>query len=90
LKYKDAVKGIKNCVFTWVDEGKSVRCLTVAEQVKARKKQEETLEPLPYYEIPGVFYKPSSANEKSFFASHRKVWEAHAFMRDISPCAVSV
>jgi hypothetical protein len=81
MRYRQAMKGIDNCAFAWVVEGETIRDLTLAEAIAKRIEQAKLQDPLPYYEVPGIFFEPPAAQEKSFFASHALVWEAHDFAR---------
>lgn len=63
VKYTQALRGIEECSFEWVEPGKTVRSLTLAESVAKRNEQAANREPLPYAEIPGVkFTLPQDAN----------------------------
>lgn len=82
-RLSQALKGIANCAFAWVDEGKTIRDLNLRESIALRN--ERALlhdEPLPYHEIPGIVYEPAKRNEKQHFAGMERVWEAHQFARE--------
>ena len=82
IKRQQALKGIENCALTWVEPDVSVRRLTLAESIAARNEQAKKQEPLAYYEIPGIRYQPTKANERQHFAGMEQVWEAHKFARE--------
>jgi hypothetical protein len=83
FKIGQALKGIENCAFGWVEEGKTIRDLTLAEAVNLRNERALLRsEPLPYHEIPGIIYEPAKRNEKQHFASNDLVWQAHKFARE--------
>ena len=77
-----ALKGIENCAFAWVEEGVSIRNLTLAESIVARNEQANMREPLPYAELPHLRYEPAKRNEKQHFAGNELVWAAHKYARE--------
>lgn len=54
LKYKQALKRIEDCVWAWVEEGKTARSLTIAEQLSAKAEQNRLRAPIAHAEIPGI------------------------------------
>ncbi len=82
MKYKSALKGIFNCALAWVDEGISVRDLTLAEAIQSRNEQARLREPLEYAELPGIVFRPPIGQEKANQESAVLVYEAHQFARD--------
>ena len=62
LKPSQARRAIENCSAEWVQEGISIRDLTLAESIEKRNEQAREREPLPQAEIPGLMYQqPVSA-----------------------------
>lgn len=57
IPYNQALRGIENCAFAWVEEGKSVRDLSLAESISRRNEQAKNAEPLPYAEVAGLTFK---------------------------------
>jgi hypothetical protein len=58
LKYKQAVKAIDLCTCEWVEFGRSVKDLTLAESIKRRNMQKKEVDILPHTEIPGLIFEP--------------------------------
>lgn len=82
IKYKHALRGLEQCAVTWVEEGVSVRDLTLAESIAARNEQAKLREPLCYAELPGVMFRPPVGQEKADSVSQALVWEAHRWVRE--------
>lgn len=66
LKFKQAEKAVDSCACTWVEYGKSIRDLTLAESIAQRHKQVKELEPLPMSELPGIIFQPPTAKRQDF------------------------
>jgi hypothetical protein len=82
IKYKHALRGIEQCAVTWVEEGISVRDLTLAESITARNAQEKLLaDPLSFAELPGVIFRPPISAIASHQASQDLAEEARKFFR---------
>lgn len=58
LKRNQALRAIENCACAWVEEGVSIRDLTLGESIQARNLQAREREPLPMSEIPGLTFQP--------------------------------
>jgi len=56
LKPSQAFRGIENCSCVWLEEGVSVRDLSLAESIAARNVQAKVREPLSVAEIPGITF----------------------------------
>ncbi len=69
LKRNQALRGIENCAWCWVEEGKTVRNLTLKESLQMRAEQAAVREPLAYAELPGLTFS-GSVDYKSIRAAH--------------------
>lgn len=76
LKHKQAVRGVENCSFAWVDFGVSVRDLTLAEAQAARIAKKKMAEPLPYAEMRGIVFR-RPGHESEIYAEHLLATEAN-------------
>jgi hypothetical protein len=66
IKRSQAKGRVENCVSAWVDEGFTIRDLTLAERVTARSVQAKAQEPFSMAELPGVVFKePASASNSA-------------------------
>lgn len=54
MKHKQAVKAVAECMCEWVEFGKTVRTLSLAESISKRARQAIEHEPLPLAELHGV------------------------------------
>jgi hypothetical protein len=82
MRAKQALRGINNCAMAWVEHGKSVRDLTLAESIAARNEQASVRElPLPYVEIRGLKYEPTAGAECAQYKSRRLVALAIEFCK---------
>ena len=61
LKHKQALRAIDNCAAAWVEIGKTIRDLTLAEAISARNKQATQREPLEFTEVHGLRYEPAAS-----------------------------
>jgi hypothetical protein len=85
VKHKQALKAIhENCAACWVEEGVSIRNLTLAESIAARNEQAKRREPLEYAEIHGLRYDPPSSGVVATRDERRLIWEAHDFLRSVA------
>ncbi len=82
LKYKQAVAAIDNCAADWVEEGVSIRDLTLAESIAARVVKAKLREPLPYAELHGVRFEPPAGAEMAHRASRQLVYGAYRFCQE--------
>jgi hypothetical protein len=76
MKYKQACHAVDQCSAIWLESGKSIRDLTLAESIAARNEQAKLREALPLSEIPGLRYQAPESKRDSDF------WEKRAeFLR---------
>jgi len=71
LKFKQALRGIEECAFGWVEEGKIIRDLTLAESIAARNQQSKLREALPLSELPNLRYEAPESQRNSEFWDQR-------------------
>lgn len=83
IRYKYALYSIENCCSAeWVEEGISIRDLTLAEVVAKRAAQEKLLtDPLAFAELPGIVFRPPTHAIPSNQASQDLAEEARKFFR---------
>jgi hypothetical protein len=79
LKRSQALNRIDQCISAWVEQGFTIRDLTLAERVQARTIQARLCEPLPNMELPGLVFEPSQANLASTRRGYDIIRQAHAF-----------
>ncbi len=70
LKPSQAQRAIDQCAAEWVEQGVSIRDLTLPESISKRNEQAKLRDPLPGMEIPGLIFKPpayaaQSAHERA-------------------------
>lgn len=84
IKYRHALRGIyEEFSIDWVEEGISVRDLTLAESIAKRNAQEKLItEPLGFAELPGVVFRPPSNATASHQASQELAEMARQFFKD--------
>lgn len=70
---------MENCAAMWLEEGVSIRNLTLAESIKARNEQARLREPLPYAEIHGLKFDPPVSGVAATRAEGKLMWEARQF-----------
>lgn len=70
---------MENCAAIWLEEGVSIRSMTIAESIKARNEQARMREPLPYAEIHGLRFDPPVSGVVATRGEGRLMWEAHQF-----------
>lgn len=84
IKYKHALRGIENCSVEWVEEGMTVRDLTLAESIAKRNAQQRLIaEPLSFAELPGVIFRPPANAMGSHQASQELAEMARKFFKDV-------
>lgn len=86
-KRSRAERAVHECAVAWVEHGVSVRSLTLAEAIVARKQQIKASEPLPCAEIPGLKYEPCTAGMMASRSRAALVWGAHDFVRSVTGAA---
>jgi hypothetical protein len=75
MKHRRAERGVTECAYLWVEYGKTVRNLSLAESILARNEQARMREPLADAELPGLKYEPS--NRAAYSAEMRLAFEAN-------------
>jgi hypothetical protein len=83
MRAKQALRGIDNCAMAWVEYGKSVRRLTLAESIAARNEQARVRGPLPYMEIRGLKYEPAAGTERTHYQGRKLAYEARKFCKEV-------
>jgi hypothetical protein len=79
MKLSQAVRGVESCALAWVEFGSSVRSLTFAEAIEARKLQAARREPLPLAELHGLKYQPAIGHEAEARIERQRAKEANQF-----------
>lgn len=69
-----------NCAATWVDEGVSIRNLTLPESIAARNEQARLREPLEFAEIHGLRFDPPASGVSATRREGKLLWAAHDFV----------
>lgn len=83
VRYSRALKSMKEaCATTWVEEGVSIRDLTLAESIIARNEQARIREPLADEEIRGLQFTPPTNGAQAYRDSKRLAWDANQFALD--------
>lgn len=91
-KLSRAKRLVELCVYAWVEEGVSIRKLTLAESITARSEKARTdeiianeqarlREPLPYAEIFGLSFEPPKSGEAAMKQEARLTWMASSFVK---------
>lgn len=63
ISFNQALRGMENCAFAWVETGKTVRDLSLAESIAKRNEQAKNAEPLAYAEVAGLTFKGPIPND---------------------------
>ena len=79
VRRSQAKRWIEQCACAWVEEGVSIRDLTLSERVAARSQQAAVREPLPHAELPGIKYQPSATAVEAHRAGFQLLQQASAF-----------
>lgn len=94
IKRSQARNRVEQCLSVWIDDGFTIRDLSLAERVTARKEQAKLEEGLFYYvqgkdgkliakpylaELHGLKYEPSMQNQASTRLSYAILKQANAF-----------
>lgn len=87
LKRGAAERAISECSAAWVEEGVSIRNLTLAESIAARNEQARVAEPLPFAEIPGLRFEPTSSGAAATRRERLLTWQAHEFVMNARKAA---
>lgn len=80
MKPGAARRAIEACSVRWVDEGVSVRNLTLAESIVARNVQAKNAEPMPFAEVHGLRFEPSVSGTDATRREASLLWQAHDFV----------
>lgn len=83
LKRSQALRAIAECAAEWVEENISIRNLTLAESIAARKEQARLREPLAVAELPGLKYEPCVRGLIAYRQGQRMVLDATAICAGI-------
>ena|SRR6185437_7794319 len=78
IKRSQARNRVEQCLSAWVEDGLSIRDLTLAERVAARSEQARLREPLAVAELPGVKFEPSVSGLEAYRNGRRMVLDATA------------
>lgn len=70
---------VAQCISAWVEEGITIRDLTLRECIAARSMQSRLQEPFPASEIPGVVFEAPAASQAATQREQRLASEANAF-----------
>ena len=79
VRRSQAKRWIEQCACVWVEEGVSIRDLTLSERVAARSQQAAIREPLPVAELPGIQYQPAANAQAATRAGYMLIQQANAF-----------
>lgn len=82
LKRSAADRAIESCSAEWVEKDISIRNLTLAESIMARRVQALEREPLPYAELHGLKYEPTANGLMASKAGAALIREAHQFVAE--------
>lgn len=63
FKRSQAIRAIESCACAWVEEGRTVRDLTIAEAIQARNVQVSLRERLAFAELPGLIFRLPAGRE---------------------------
>jgi len=82
IKRSQARDRVDQCISMWVDEGYSIRNLTLQETVAARSRQARDRDPLPYAELHTLrFEAPAGADSR---ASRLLAYEANLYAKEVT------
>ena len=71
------------CAIAWVEEGVTVRNLTLQEAIIARNTRARLLEPMPYAELPGIRFDPPVSGVPATRRENILLWEAQNFFAGV-------
>jgi hypothetical protein len=83
IKRSQALGRIEQCISEWVEEGVSIRDLTLAQRVARRAQQSKEREPLAFVELPNVVYRPPIGAQAAYYESKRLAFEANRFASEL-------
>jgi hypothetical protein len=79
LKRKQAVRAVAECACAWVEVGETIRDLSLREAIAARSQQSSTREPMPFAELPGLLYRPPTAEQAHTMRNYGLMQAANRF-----------
>ena len=79
LKRSQAERAVEACSCAWVEFGKTVRSLNLAESIQARKQQAKERELLETAELPGIKYQPPIGAQAAHYIERQRAFEANQF-----------
>lgn len=84
LKRSQVERGIEACAIAWVEYGKTVRSLSLAESIAARNVQAKDMQakdrkPIASSELPGIVFKPPIGAQAAYVMERRLAFEANKF-----------
>lgn len=79
LKRSQAERAIENCAAVWVEEGKTIRDVTLAEAIALRNRQTKAREPLAFSEIHGLRFQPPATDTLDPQAKRELIQSANWF-----------
>jgi len=79
IKRSQAIGRVGQCISAWVNQGFSIRDLSLQESIEARNRQAKDREPLPLSEIQGLIFQPAMKDVSSNRESCRLAYEAGKF-----------
>ncbi len=80
MKHKQALRAIEQCACAWVEYGKTIRDLTIAEAIQARNTQAAERDPLPNCELPGIIFQQPTSASISAYERYALIRDANALM----------
>jgi hypothetical protein len=84
IKRSQAKGRVENCVSAWVDEGFTIRDLTLAERVQARSVQARLHEPIAMAELPGVVFQEPASGAQTAQMRYALVREANRLVAGVA------
>jgi hypothetical protein len=78
IKPSQALTRVEQCISRWIERGKTICDLTLAEMVCARAEQSKIQEPLETPEVVGVTWEPPIAERSYTFLNNRRALLAEA------------
>lgn len=85
LKFSQALKAVESCACAWVEEGISIRDLSLAEAITARNKQAQLRQALAFAELPGLRFQPPAYAQESTRREYVLAAEANKFVIECLP-----
>ncbi len=87
LKPAQAQRAIEECAAAWVEEGVSMRSVTLAEAIALRNAQAARREPVAMAELPGVRYEPTMKGLEGFRLECKLMRDANRFAASMAQAA---